>query len=35
VTVAPNGSVYVNAWEKKRILLLDPKTHKTETVARG
>jgi serine/threonine-protein kinase len=35
ITVARDGSLYVNAWPSKRILLVDPKTRRTETVARG
>jgi NHL repeat len=35
VAVAPDGSVYVNQWEEKRIQLLDPATGKLVPVVRG
>ena len=35
VAVAPNGVVYVNFWESKRIGRLNPVTHRVEPVARG
>ena len=35
VAVAPDGSVYVNQWEPKRIGLLDPATRELVPVVRG
>jgi sugar lactone lactonase YvrE len=35
VAVAPDGAVYVNQWEAKRIQLLDPATGKLVPVVRG
>jgi streptogramin lyase len=35
VAVAPNGSIYVDFWEDKRIGRLNPVTHRVEPVARG
>ena len=35
VAVTPNGTVYVNFWESKRIGRLNPATHRVEPVARG
>jgi sugar lactone lactonase YvrE len=35
VAVTPNGDVYVNFWESKRIGRLNPVTHRVEPVARG
>jgi sugar lactone lactonase YvrE len=35
VAVAPDGAVYVNQWEQKRIELLDPSTGKLVPVVRG
>ncbi len=35
VAVAPNGTVYVNLWEPKRITRLDRRTGALVTVARG
>ena len=35
VAVAPDGAVYVNQWEDKRIQLLDPATGKLVPVVRG
>jgi hypothetical protein len=35
VAVSPDGAVYVNQWEDKRIGLLDPSTHKLVPVVRG
>ena len=35
VAVAPDGAVYVNEWEKKRIELLDPATRELVPVVRG
>jgi hypothetical protein len=35
VAVSPDGSVYVNEWEKKRIELFDPATGKLVPVVRG
>lgn len=35
VAVAPDGAVYVNQWEEKRISLLDPSTGRLVPVVRG
>ena len=35
VAVAPDGTVYVNFWEDKRIARLNPSTQRLEPVARG
>jgi sugar lactone lactonase YvrE len=35
VAVAPDGAVYVNQWEDKRIQLLDSSTGKLIPVVRG
>lgn len=35
VAVAPDGAIYVNQWEEKRIDLLDPATRKLTPVVRG
>jgi hypothetical protein len=35
VAVSPDGAVYVNQWEQKRISLLDPSTGKLVPVVRG
>ena len=35
VAVAPDGTIYVSLWERKRIQRLDPRTGTLETIARG
>jgi streptogramin lyase len=35
VAVAPDGTVYVNQWESKRVGRLDPRSGVVEPVARG
>jgi streptogramin lyase len=35
VTVGPDGTVYVNQWEQKRIARIDQRTHLIRTILRG